>query len=110
MDVLALPMCFVVLPLALVDIAVSVVQLAVAMGFVIEPGAFITGSVLPDLGSPSVPLVTQPLPSVFGPTLQGGFWFLRPIGFSLPTFLLIEIHYFTFEVRVYISRGTCSLP
>ena len=52
---------FVLFPFAVVDITIDVGELAFPFGFIVEPLAFVLGSIRPDLYSKSFTNVTPPL-------------------------------------------------
>jgi len=66
MDVDAVAVCFIVFPLALVDVAVCVPELASTVSFVFSPLAFVFGVVGPDLDSGSVSHVVEEVSFVDG--------------------------------------------
>eukprot|EP00419_Tripos_fusus_P033925 CAMPEP_0172773102 /NCGR_PEP_ID=MMETSP1074-20121228/193655_1 /TAXON_ID=2916 /ORGANISM="Ceratium fusus, Strain PA161109" /LENGTH=137 /DNA_ID=CAMNT_0013609331 /DNA_START=238 /DNA_END=651 /DNA_ORIENTATION=- len=67
MAIRTLPVCFVVFPLSLVDVAISVVESAMSRRSVVLPLPGVFPAVGPDLGSYTMPHMPQPLSSVSGP-------------------------------------------
>ncbi len=76
MDIDTIAVGFVIVPLALEDVAVNVPELALAAGLVEPPIPLIPGTIRPDLDTIAMLHVAQPLPLVDSSVLEDDFTFI----------------------------------
>ena len=86
-------MSLVVLPIAVVNIAIGVDQSASAISFIIFPVAFVQGAVNPDLHTFAIfAVLAVPLTFILGPVVQSHHWLLGSLclGVALWRGLIVE--------------------